>query len=150
MRGKGFGMGVAAHQVSFSYVAAVVQIEVDDDNRVRILRIDTAVDAGTIVNPDNVRRQFEGAAVFATSIARRGLITAHNGIIEQSNFDDYPVARINEAPYQTNVYLAESDRPPTGIGEAGVPLIIPALCNAIFSATGKRIRELPLSSSGFA
>ena len=78
-------------------------------------------------------------------MARSGEITAKNGVIEQSNFDSYPVARINEAPYQTNVYLVESDAPPAGVGEPGVPPFIPALCNAIYVATGKRIRELPLS-----
>jgi isoquinoline 1-oxidoreductase beta subunit len=97
------------------------------------------------VNPEITRAQFEGAAVFGTSVARSGEITARNGIIEQSNFADYAVARINEAPYQTNVYIVDSDAPPAGVGEPGVPPFIPALCNAVFAATGKRIRELPLS-----
>ena len=96
-------------------------------------------------DPEVTRAQFEGAVVFGTSVARSGEITARNGVIEQSNFDTYPVARINEARYQTNVYLVESDMPPAGVGEPGVPPFIPALCNAIFVATGKRIRELPLS-----
>ncbi len=108
------------------------------------------VDAGTVVNPANVRAQFEGAAVFGTSIARTGEITATNGVIDQSNFHDYPVARINEAPYQTNVYIVESDAAPAGVGEPGVPPFVPALCNAIFAATGKRVRELPLSKNKLA
>jgi isoquinoline 1-oxidoreductase beta subunit len=103
------------------------------------------VDAGLVVNPEVTKAQFEGAAVFGTSVARSGEITAKAGVIEQSNFDSYPVARINEAPYQTNVYLVESDAPPAGVGEPGVPPFIPALCNAIYAATGKRIRELPIS-----
>jgi isoquinoline 1-oxidoreductase beta subunit len=91
-----------------------------------------------------VRAQFQGAAVFGTSIARSGEITATNGMINQSNFHDYPVARINEAPYHTNVTLVESSAPPAGVGEPGVPPIAPAICNAIFAATGKRVRELPI------
>jgi isoquinoline 1-oxidoreductase beta subunit len=143
--GKGAGMGIAAHRSFLTYVATVVEVEVNDQGDIRIPRVDTVVDAGLVVNPEATKAQFEGAAVFGTSVARSGEITAKNGVIEQSNFDSYPVARINEAPYQTNVYLVESDAPPAGVGEPGVPPFIPALCNAIYAATGKRIRELPLS-----
>jgi len=83
--------------------------------------------------------------VFGTSVAKTGEITATKGVINQSNFTDYPVARINEAPYQTNVYLVDSSAPPAGVGEPGVPPFVPALCNAIYTATGKRIRELPIN-----
>ena len=83
--------------------------------------------------------------MFGTSIVRSGEITARDGIIEQANFDSYPVARMNEAPYKTNVYIVDSDAPPAGVGEPGVPPFAPAVCNAIFAASGKRIRELPLS-----
>jgi isoquinoline 1-oxidoreductase beta subunit len=103
------------------------------------------VDAGLVVNPEATRSQFEGAAVFGTSLARFGEITATNGTVDQSNFDTYPVSRMNEAPRQTNVYIVESGAPPAGVGEPGVPPFAPALCNAIFAATGKRVRELPLS-----
>ena len=143
--GKGAGMGIAAHRSFLTYVATVVEVEVNDQGDLRIPRVDTVVDAGLVVNPEVTKAQFEGAAVFGTSVARSGEITAKSGVIEQSNFDNYPVARINEAPYQTNVYLVESDAPPAGVGEPGVPPFIPALCNAICAATGKRIRELPLS-----
>jgi isoquinoline 1-oxidoreductase subunit beta len=143
--GKGAGMGIAAHRSFLTYVATVVEVEVNDQGDLRIPRVDTVVDAGLVVNPEVTKAQFEGAAVFGTSVARSGEITAKSGVIEQSNFDNYPVARINEAPYQTNVYLVESDAPPAGVGEPGVPPFIPALCNAIYAATGKRIRELPLS-----
>jgi isoquinoline 1-oxidoreductase beta subunit len=143
--GKGSGMGIAAHRSFLTYVATVVEVEVNDEGDIRIPRVDTVVDAGLVVNPEVTKAQFEGAAVFGTSVARSGEITAKNGAVEQSNFDNYPVARINEAPYQTNVYLVESDAPPAGVGEPGVPPFIPALCNAIYAATGKRIRELPLS-----
>ena len=143
--GKGKGIGIAAHRSFLTYVASVVEVEVSDDGTIKIPRVDTVVDAGLVVNPEATRAQFEGAAVFGTSVARSGEITAKNGVIEQSNFSDYPVARINEAPYQTNVYLVDSDAPPAGVGEPGVPPFIPAVCDAIFSATGKRVRELPLS-----
>src|ERR1700688_4017914 len=143
--GKGKGIGIAAHRSFLTYVATVVEAQVSDDGTIKIPRVDTVVDAGLVVNPEVTRAQFEGAAVFGTSVARSGEITARNGVIQQSNFSDYQVARINEAPYQTNVYLVDSAAPPAGLGEPGVPPFIPALCNAIFAATGKRVRELPLS-----
>jgi isoquinoline 1-oxidoreductase beta subunit len=144
---KGHGFGFAAHRSFLTYVATVVEVEVGDDGTIRIPRVDTALDAGLIVNPEITRAQFEGAAVFGTSIVRSGEITAKNGVIEQSNFNDYPVARINEVPAQTNVYITESSAPPAGVGEPGVPPFVAAFCNAIFAATGKRVRDLPLSSN---
>ena len=147
---KGSGMGIAVHRSFLTYVANVVEVQVGNDGRIHIPRVDTVVDAGLITNPEAARAQFEGAAVFGTSIALSGSITATNGAINQSNFDTYPVARMREAPLQTNVTLVESDAPPAGIGEPGVPPFIPALCNAIFAATGKRVRELPLSKTKLA
>jgi isoquinoline 1-oxidoreductase beta subunit len=144
---KGHGFGFAAHRSFLTYVATVVEVEVGDDGEIRIPRVDTALDAGLVVNPEVTRAQFEGAAVFGTSIVRSGEITAKNGVIQQSNFNDYPVARINEVPAQTNVYIAESSAPPAGVGEPGVPPFVAAFCNAIFAATGKRVRDLPLSSN---
>jgi isoquinoline 1-oxidoreductase subunit beta len=94
-----------------------------------------------------VQAQFEGAAVFATGVALMNEITAVQGQIQQSNFQDYPVPRINEAPYETHVYLVPSDELPAGVGEPGVPPTIPAICNAIFAATGKRIRQLPIKNA---
>jgi isoquinoline 1-oxidoreductase subunit beta len=143
--GTGSGLGIAAHRSFLTYVASVVEVEVNDQGELRIPRVDTVVDAGTVANPEITRAQFEGAAVFGTSIVRSGEITATKGVINQSNFFDYPVARINEAPYQTNVYLVDSSAPPAGVGEPGVPPFIAALCNAVYAATGKRVRELPLS-----
>ena len=147
---KGAGMGIAVHRSFLTYVANVVEVQVTADGKVHIPRVDTVVDAGLITNPEAARAQFEGAAVFGTSIALSGEITATNGAINQSNFDSYPVARMREAPLQTNVYLVDSDAPPAGIGEPGVPPFVPALCNAIFAATGKRVRELPLSKTKLA
>jgi isoquinoline 1-oxidoreductase beta subunit len=145
--GKGHGFGFAAHRSFLTYVATVVEVEVSDDGEIRIPRVDTAVDAGIVINPEATRAQFEGAVVFGTSIVRSGEITAKNGVIEQSNFNDYPVARINEVPAQTNVYIAESSAPPAGVGEPGVPPFVAAFCNAIFAATGTRVRDLPLSTN---
>ena len=147
--GNGFGMGLAVHRSFLTYVATVVQAEVKD-GRVSIRRVDTALDAGTIVNPTIVRQQFEGAAVMGTSIAFYGEITATNGVINQSNFDTFQVARINVAPRETNVYIVESEAPPAGIGEPGLPPVSPAIYNAIFAATGKRVREMPLTKAGLA
>jgi isoquinoline 1-oxidoreductase beta subunit len=144
---KGSGLGIAVHRSFLTYVATVVEVEVNDAGDVTIPRVDTVLDAGLVVNPEATRSQFEGAAVFGTSIVRSGEITAKNGAVEQSNFGDYPVARIDEAPRQTNVYIVENDAPPAGVGEPGVPPFAPALCNAIFAATGTRVRELPLSKT---
>ena len=148
--GKGTGVGIAAHKSFLTYVAAVVEVEVNDQGEVRIPRVDMALDAGLVVNPEATRAQFEGAAVFGTSVARTGEITATKGVIDQSNFQDYPVARINEVPAQTNVHIVDSDAPPAGVGEPGVPPFIAAFCNAIFAATGKRVRDLPITKLGLS
>jgi isoquinoline 1-oxidoreductase beta subunit len=138
------------HRSFLTYVASVVQMHIDDAGRVHIDRVDSALDAGTVVNPAMVRNQFEGAAVMGTSIAFYGSITATNGVIDQSNFNDFPMARMNTAPREVHVHIVENDAPPGGVGEPGLPAFAPALCNAIFAATGKRIRELPLSKAGLA
>jgi isoquinoline 1-oxidoreductase beta subunit len=103
---------------------------------------------GTVISPDRVRAQFEGVAVFENSIAMTGQITATDGAIDQSNFDNYPVARIAEAARETHVHIVPSKEPPAGVGEPGVPPIPPAICNAIFAANGKRIRDLPINPVG--
>ena len=141
---KGHALGFAMHRSFLTYVAVAVEVVVDDKGKVTIPQMDIAVDAGTIINPDRVKSQFEGAGVFGTSIALMSGITAKNGAIEQSNFHDYQVARMNEAPMQVNVHIIKSTAPPAGVGEPGVPPVIPAITNAIFAATGKRIRELPV------
>jgi isoquinoline 1-oxidoreductase subunit beta len=148
--GKGTGIGIAAHRSFLTYVATVVEVEVNGRGEVRIPRVDTALDAGLVINPEATRAQFEGAAVFGTSVARTGEITATKGVIDQSNFQDYRVARISEVPDQTNVYIVDSDSPPAGVGEPGVPPFVAAFCNAIFAATGKRVRDLPITKLGFS
>src|SRR5215469_11168491 len=145
--GNGFGMGLAVHRSFLTYVASVVQVQVKD-NQVIVQQVDTALDAGTVVNPTTVKQQFEGASVMGTGIAFYGEITATNGVIDQSNYDTFQVARMNVAPKQTNIYIVESDAAPAGIGEPGLPPIAPAIYNAVFAATGKRIREMPLSKAG--
>jgi isoquinoline 1-oxidoreductase beta subunit len=148
--GNGRGFGIAVHRSFFSYVATVVEVEVDNQGKVRIPRVDMAVDAGTVVHPDRVRAQFEGAAVFGVGLAMVGEITAANGRIQQSNFNNYQVARMDDAPFDTHVQIIQSDALPAGVGEPGVPPIAPAICNAIFAATGKRIRELPIKKQKLA
>jgi len=142
--GKGRALGIAAHWSFYTYVAAVVEVEVDDSGKVRIPRVDIAVDAGRVISPDRVKAQFEGAAVFGTGIALMNEITVSGGAVQQSNFHDYRVARMEEAPLETRVHIVQSDAPPAGVGEPGVPPMPPAICNAIFAATGKRIRDLPV------
>src|SRR5215467_7416915 len=148
--GSGWGIGIAAHRSFNTYVASVVEVEVDAQGRVRIPRIDQVADPGVVINPDRVRSQLEGAAVMGAGLAMFGEITATNGRIDQKNFDGFRVARMNDAPVQVNVHFVESGNLPTGVGEPGVPPVIAALANAIYSATGKRIREMPFSKTKLA
>ncbi|MGB8010142.1 MAG: molybdopterin cofactor-binding domain-containing protein [Terriglobales bacterium] len=145
--GKGRGLGITVHRSFLTYVATVVEVEVDARGQVHIPGVWTAVDAGTIVSPDNIRNQFEGAAVFGTSLALFGEITATNGVIDQSNFHNFQLARMKSAPRQVEVHIVKSEAPPAGVGEPGVPPFAPALYNAVFAATGKRVREMPLSKT---
>jgi isoquinoline 1-oxidoreductase beta subunit len=137
------GRGVAVHRSFLTYVAAIVHVVVGDDGQVTIPRVDVALDCGLVVNPDRVRAQFEGATIMGISNALYSNISIKQGRIEQSNFSDYLVARTDITP-QTHVHIVESDAAPGGVGEPGVPPIAPAICNAIFAATGKRIRALPV------
>ena len=141
----GHGLGIAAQYSFLSYVAAIVEVAVGDDGSWSVPRVDLAIDCGRYVNPDRVRAQMEGAVIFGLSVAREGAITASGGRIDQGNFNDYRVLRIGLTP-DTRVHLIESDAPPAGVGEPGVPPIAPATANALFAATGKRFRELPLGT----
>jgi isoquinoline 1-oxidoreductase beta subunit len=137
------GRGVAVHRSFLTYVAAIVEVAVGKDGEVTIPRVDVALDCGLVVNPDRVRAQFEGATIMAISNALYSHLSIKQGRIEQSNFGDYLVARTDITP-KTHVHIVESNAAPGGVGEPGVPPIAPAICNAIFAATGKRIRALPI------
>jgi isoquinoline 1-oxidoreductase beta subunit len=141
---KGSGQGFAAHKSFLTYVACVVEVTVDADNKIGIPKVDYVVDCGIPVNPERIKAQFEGGAAFAASLALKSEITVAKGAVQQSNFHNYLVARMSDAPYETAVHIVESNEKPTGVGEPPVPPFIPALCNAIFAATGKRIRQLPI------
>jgi isoquinoline 1-oxidoreductase beta subunit len=145
---KGHGLGIAAHRSFVTYVATVVEVAVDDKGNLAVPRVDTAIDCGFYVNPERIRSQIEGAAVMGLSLAKYGEITLKNGRVEQSNFNDFQVVRHDEAPLVTNTYIVENglDVPSSGVGEPGMPPFAPALCNAIFAATGKRIRRLPIGT----
>ncbi len=141
----GHGLGIAVHRSFVSYVAIVVEAAVAKDGTVSVPRVDMAVDCGFAAYPDRIRSQMEGAAVMALSSALYGEITFHEGRAQQNNFNDFQVARMTAAPRETRVHIVERDAPPGGVGEPGVPPFAPALCNAIFAATGKRIRRLPIA-----
>jgi isoquinoline 1-oxidoreductase subunit beta len=143
---KGRGLGIAAHYSFVSYIAVVVEVAVDDKGVLTVPRIDMAVDCGATVNPDRVRAQMEGAAIMGLGIATVGEISFKDGRTQQKNFDTYQVTRMAGAPLVTRVHIMPGDysQPMGGVGEPGVPPIPPALCNAIFAATGKRIRQLPI------
>ena len=143
---KGHGLGIAVHRSFVSYIATIVEVAVDDKGTLTVPRVDTAIDCGTYVNPERIRSQIEGAAIMGLSLAKYGEITFKDGKVQQKNFDDFQVIRIDEAPLVTNVYIVPpgADTPPSGVGEPGVPPFAPALTNAIFAATGKRIRALPI------
>jgi isoquinoline 1-oxidoreductase beta subunit len=145
---KGSGRGVAAYFSFNSYTSAVAEVVVKN-GEVRVQRIVYAADVGRPVNPAGIRAQLESAAVYALTAMLKGAITLDRGRVEQSNFHDYEMLRINEAP-QVEVHIVDSKDKPTGIGEPGVPVVAPAVCNAIFAATGKRLRRLPIRSEDLA
>jgi isoquinoline 1-oxidoreductase beta subunit len=137
--------GVALHESFGSIVAQVAEVSVSGSD-VRVHRVTCAIDCGLAVNPDQIVAQMQSAIIFGLSAALRGEITIAAGKAQQSNFNDYPVVRMNEAP-AIDVHIIASDEKPGGVGEPGTPPIAPAVCNGIFAATGKRIRRLPISAS---
>lgn len=143
---KGRGLGLAMHYSFVTYVAAVIEVEVKDDGTLIVHQADIAVDCGPQINPERIRSQFEGACVMGLGNAVLGEISFKDGKVQQDNFHMYEVARMSLAPKQVQVHLVTppGEVPLGGVGEPGVPPIAPALCNAIFAATGKRIRNLPV------
>jgi isoquinoline 1-oxidoreductase beta subunit len=145
---KGHAYGLAVHYSFYSYVASIVEVSVSN-GKVKVHNVFTAIDCGTVVNRNTVKAQMEGSAIFGMSLAFYGKITAKNGAIQQNNYTDYKMIRMHEAP-KIHVEIIESTENPTGVGEPGVPVIAPAIINAIFKATGKRYHNLPLSDYGLA
>jgi isoquinoline 1-oxidoreductase beta subunit len=139
---KGKGRGIAVAEAFKTYVAQVAEVTVDDAGRVKVDRVVVAVDCGTPINPDIIRAQMEGGVGFGLGAVLYGAITLKDGHVEQNNFNDYRVLRMNEMP-KVEVYIVPSTLPPTGVGEPGVAPVGPAVANAIFAATGKRIHVLP-------
>ena len=145
---KGQGHGIAAFYSFDSYTAAVAEVSVND-GAVKLERLVYAVDCGRPINPEGVRAQVESAAIYGLSAASYDAITISGGRVEQGNFNDYRMPRMNDAP-KTEVYVVMSKEEPTGIGEPGLPVMAPAMCNAIFAATGKRVRRLPIQARDLA
>lgn len=141
---EGWGRGMAFHSTfGVTHVAHVAEVEVDKQGHVRVHRVVSAVDCGQVINPSGVEAQMEGGIAFGLTAALKDKITVKNGRVEQGNFDDFGVLRLNEMP-AVEVYIVPSDRRPTGIGEMGVPPIVPAVLNAIYAAAGVRVREIPV------
>lgn len=141
----GRGRGIAVHESFGSFIAQVAEVSVDRKGAIRVHKVVCAIDCGRIVNPDTIRAQMESGIVFGLSAALHGAITFKNGRVEQDNFDGYPVVRMNESP-AIEVHIMPSTEPPGGVGEPGVPPIAPAVGNAVFAATGVRLRALPFST----
>jgi isoquinoline 1-oxidoreductase beta subunit len=144
---RGHGLGIAGHYSFVTYVAVAAEVEVGEGGAFSVPRVDIAVDCGPVVNPERVRAQMEGAVVMGHGLATSAEISFKNGRAEQSNFDAYELTRIATSPREIRVHIltgASYDRPLGGVGEPGLPPVAPAIANAIFAATGKRIRRLPI------
>src|SRR6516162_9388618 len=143
---QGSGRGVSLQFVFGSYLAQVAEVEVSKEGTVRVRRVVCAVDCGTAVNPDTVQAQIQSGIIFGATAALYGKITLKDGRVEQTNFDTYQMLRMNEAP-AIEVHIVQSSEPPGGMGEAGTSAIVPAVANAIFAATGKRLRKVPIDAA---
>jgi isoquinoline 1-oxidoreductase subunit beta len=143
---QGVGRGVSVQSAFATYMAQVAEVEVSKDGAVRVRRVVCAVDCGTVVNPDTVQAQIQSAVIFGITAALYGEVTLKDGRVEQTNFDTYQMLRINEAP-PIEVHIVQSFEPPGGMGEPGTSAIVPAVTNAIFAATGKRLRKLPVDAT---
>jgi isoquinoline 1-oxidoreductase subunit beta len=145
----GISRGIAVHDFHDTPAAMVAEVSVDKGGQVKVHRVVCAVDCGTVINPKNVEAQMSGAIAFGLTATLKGSITVRKGRAEQSNFDEFPILRMDEMP-KVEVHIVPSAAPPTGIGEVGVPPIAPAVANAVFAATGKRIRKLPITKRDLA
>ena len=141
---KGRGRGIAVHESFGSYICHVAEVSVSPAGEIRVHRVVTAVDCGKYVNPDTIEAQMESGVVFGLSAALHGAITLKDGRVEQSNFNDYPLLRLHEMPV-VEVHIVKSREKSGGIGEPGVPPVAPAVANAVFAATGTRLRKLPMT-----
>jgi isoquinoline 1-oxidoreductase beta subunit len=146
---KGVGRGIATHFSFETYVAQVVEASVEKNGNVKVHRVVCAVDCGRVINPDIVKAQMEGGIIFGLTAALKTEITLENGRVQQKNFHDYQMLRMFESPI-IEVHIVPSDVSPTGVGEPSVPPVAPALTNAIFAATGKRVRSLPIRNADLA
>jgi isoquinoline 1-oxidoreductase beta subunit len=144
-RKKGTGKGVAIAERSGAHFAQVIEIE-QRGKQIVPVKITTVIDVGICINPDTVKAQTEGSIVMGLTAAYNGL-TIRNGAVAEQNFNTYPLLRINECP-EIETFILESDAPPDGAGESGLPTVAPALANAVFDLTGKRIRKLPMDLGG--
>jgi isoquinoline 1-oxidoreductase beta subunit len=140
------GRGVSLQFVFATYMAHVAEVEVKKNGTVRVRRVVCAVDCGTPVNPDTIQAQVQSGIIFGITAALYGKITLKNGRVEQTNFDSYQMLRIDEAP-AIEVHIVQNHEAPGGIGETGTSCIPAAVTNAIFAATGKRLRQLPVDTS---
>ena len=140
------GRGISLQFVFATYMALVAEVEVSNDGAVRVRRVVCAVDCGTVVNPDTVEAQIQSAIIFGTTAALFGEITLKGGRVEQANFDTYQMLRIDQAP-AIEIHIVRSLEPPGGMGECGTSAIVPAVANAIFAATGKRLRKMPIDTA---
>jgi isoquinoline 1-oxidoreductase beta subunit len=145
----GHGRGIAVHESFGSFIAQVAEVSLDAKGQLQVHTVVCVVDCGRIVNPDTIKAQMESGITFGLSAALYGAITLKNGRVEQSNFHDYPLVRMPAMP-AVEVHIIESSEPPGGVGEPGVPPIAPAVANALFAATGARVRSLPLTPEKIA
>jgi isoquinoline 1-oxidoreductase beta subunit len=145
---EGSALGLSFYFCHAAHVAEVAEVSVDSDKNFRVKKVTVAVDVGPIINMSGATTQVQGSVIDGLSTMAMQQITMQDGIIQQHNFDDYPVLRIAQTP-EVDVHFIQSDHAPTGLGEPALPPLAPAITNAIFSATGVRIRSMPLSEQGF-